>query len=374
MDVKSIYHFNPFKIRTLADQRFFVIWTVFSFIASLMLTSAMAFVVVFMGKKLDPYFSPPSSLGNKENEGPPELAAIPPWQVFGTDKITFILLGYDEVDRFAHRSDTLMVGAVDFYARTIRIVSIPRDTLVKIPRHGFTKVNAAYALGHEDLVLQTMEEFFGVSIDYIVAVNYEGFVQVVDALGGVDVDIEHAMNYDDRRGHTHIHLDAGVQHLDGEQALNYARFRQEARGDFARIERQQGLLKALLEQAIRPTRWTRMRLDIAARAIQDNIKVTRNPESVRTTSDIGFEQIVSLIGFLSRLGNQDVTFYQIPTDDLRYQGLSCLVPIYSDTREMLKEVFADFAPLGWNTPEGPDFNPAPWTGVQSTESDDIFIN
>ncbi|HDS29484.1 MAG TPA: LytR family transcriptional regulator, partial [Firmicutes bacterium] len=171
--------------------------------------------------------------------GSPRPPLHPPWEVFGSDKLTFVLLGYDEVDKWAHRSDTLMIGAVDFYAATVKVVALPRDTLVHIPRRGFQKVNSAYAYGGENLVRQTMENFFGVPVDYVISVNYDGFREVVDALGGVDIYVERAMHYDDRRGNTHIHIEQGWNHFDGAEALNYARFRHDAKGDIGRIERQQ---------------------------------------------------------------------------------------------------------------------------------------
>ena len=111
-------------------------------------------------------------------------------------------------------------------------MSIPRDTLAEIPGHGFDKINAAYSIGHEDLARQTVEKFTGVKIDYVVAVNYQGFIDVIDAFGGVDVVVDKAMNYDDRRGNLHIHFDPGTYHMTGEQALEYARFRHDAMGDW----------------------------------------------------------------------------------------------------------------------------------------------
>ncbi len=334
------YRFSPLKVRTLSDQRFLAAWTFVGFLVSVLLMGAIAAMTFYEGLA---GIGPWESNGNPDTPREPE---IPPWEIFGTDKVTFILLGYDEVDEFAHRSDTLMVGAVDFYARTVRIISIPRDTLVYIPRHSFMKVNSAYALGGENLVLRTVENFMGIDIDYVIQVNYQGFREVVDALGGVDITVEHAMHYDDRRGNVHIHIEAGEHHFDGEQALNYARFRHDARGDLSRIERQQYLLKELMEQRITPGNLTRFKR--AADAFLENISVSVNEESPRNVPEIGFEELISLTGFLSRLGSDDIRFYQVPVEDIVWEGLACLRPIYSATREMLAEVFEDEAPIAWN--------------------------
>jgi LCP family protein required for cell wall assembly len=310
-----------------------------SFVVSIILTSV--FTMLSALAAVMP-FNNPIFGGLQGRPGPP---STPPWEVYGTDKLTFVLLGYDSVDEWAHRSDTLMIGAVDFYAATVKIVSLPRDTLVYIPRHGFTKVNSAYAFGGEDLVRQTMENFTGVPIDYVISVNYDGFRQVVDALGGVDIDVEKDMNYDDRRGFTHIHIPAGFHHFNGEQALNYARFRHDAMGDLGRIERQQALMRALFEQRIRPGNL--LNFKPAADAFLNNITVSVNPDSPRNPPEIGFTEIMSLVGFLTMLDSEEIQFYQIPTDDVTWEGLSCLVPLYDRTREMLGEVFRDDGGIAW---------------------------
>jgi len=351
---KTPYRFAPFKIRTLRDQRFLITWVLVSFVVSTILTIGFA-ARTYMGR-LIPQPGPGGYVAGAEEPYIPEPAEIPPWEVFGTDKLTFILLGYDEVDEFAHRSDTLMVGAVDFYARKVRIIAIPRDTLVYIPRYSFQKINAAYSFGGSDLVKRTIEGFTGVPVDYTVAVNYRGFVEMVDALGGVDITVERAMNYDDRRGNVHIHIDAGDHHMDGEMALNYARFRHDASGDLGRIQRQQGLMSALFDQAVRPRNW--IRLEGAARTFLDNIDIAVSGDSPRNPPEVGIEHILSLLGFLTQLGNEDIEFYEVPTTDLMWEGLSCLRPIYSRTGEILQLVFEDDDPVGWRT-EHVDFIIAP---------------
>jgi polyisoprenyl-teichoic acid--peptidoglycan teichoic acid transferase len=330
---KSQYQYSPYKIRTLSDQRFLIAWIITSFIASLLITGTVAAksLVVFV----------PGTNG----EGPKIIPTIPPWEAFHTDKLVFVLLGYDAVDEFAHRSDTLMVGAVDFAAPSVRIVSIPRDTLAVIPKHGFEKINAAYALGHEDLVRQTVEKMLGVKVDYVVAVNYQGFVGVVDALGGVNITVDKAMNYDDRRGNLHIHFKPGEYHMDGQQALEYARFRHDATGDLGRIQRQQIFIKALLEQAVRFENWPR--LQKASQVFLSNMTIAINPDSPRRVPPIEFDQILGIMGFLSQLDSNQIKFYQVPCDDVHWHGQDCLRPKYDEWRVILKEVFKNDASAGW---------------------------
>ena len=338
MQDSRLYKFSPLKIRTLSDQRFLVVGVVLSFIFSVFLTGVVAASTFFNA------LVPVTIRNSTVTLAPP---SIPPWEVFGSDKLTFILLGYDEVDKFAHRSDTLMVGAVDFYARSVRILSIPRDTLVRIPRHGVDKINAAYAIGGEERVLDTVQNFIGVDIDYVISVNYQGFIEVVDALGGVDIVVDKPMHYDDRRGNVHIHFEPGEYHMDGRQALEYARFRHDPLGDLGRIARQQKLMKALFEQAMKPSNW--WALQRLPRAFLDNIKIMVNPEKAGKVPEIGVEQVVSMIGFLCRLDSDDIEFYQLPCVDVWWRGLSALRPIYSEARVMLSDVFRDDAPIAWES-------------------------
>lgn len=339
MQKNTPYQFSRFKIRTLSDQRFLIGWTITSLIVSFLLTTTVA------AKTYLEQFVNIRAVFGRHDGGWIKAPTVPPWEVFNSDKLTFILLGYDEVDRFAHRSDTLMVGAVDFYAKSVKIISIPRDMLVRIPRHGIDKANAAYAIGGEALVRSTVEEFIRVPIDYVVAVNYKGFIEVVDALGGVEIKVEQPMHYDDRRGKVHIHFKPGIYHMNGKDALNYVRYRHDALGDLGRIQRQQAFLEALFQQAIKPGNW--VNIQKAANAFLDNIKVVRNPESPRRVPEITLTQVFSLAGFLSTLNQDQIRFYQMPGDVIMWRRLSCIRPHYDKAKKILLEVFDDEALPGW---------------------------
>jgi len=177
-------------------------------------------------------------------------------QLQSEDKTTrILLLGLDEVDNRS-RSDTIIVVQVD--EQGVVLLSVPRDLRVKIPkedRSEFGKINAAYAQGAKDgnvraganLARQVVSDFLGVSIPYYVVVDFKGFKTVVDQLGGVEIDVESSMNYDDDAQNLHIQLEPGLQTLNGEQALQYARFR-DGGGDLRRIQRQQKLLRAILSK------------------------------------------------------------------------------------------------------------------------------
>lgn len=173
-----------------------------------------------------------------------------PSRATGESKV-FLLIGV-ESNRF-RRSDTLMVARFDSEQRMIHLLSIPRDTLVTIPGKGPGKVNQAYPWGGIPLVRKTVEEFLKVKVDHVVKVNFGGFRPIINAVGGVPVQVKEQLDYDDDAGRLHIHLKPGNRVLDGEEALGYVRFRMgDPEYDIGRIKRQQQFLRAFLKRATEP--------------------------------------------------------------------------------------------------------------------------
>ena len=170
-------------------------------------------------------------------------------------QINILLIGLDDGDPDnpdgPRRSDTMMVASVDFQNKAINLLSIPRDTRVPIPSHvGYDKIAHAYFYGGSDLAVRTVTEFLHIPIHYYIAIDWQSFIKVVDILGGVDLNVEHDMNYDDPYENLSIHLSKGNQHLDGEKAGQYVRFRHDELGDIGRVERQQHFLQALNSQML----------------------------------------------------------------------------------------------------------------------------
>ncbi|MEV4276919.1 LCP family protein [Actinoplanes xinjiangensis] len=187
--------------------------------------------------------------GVPEQERPPKQA---------TEARNILLLGSDSRDpenTGGSRSDTLILAHLPADRSSAQLISIPRDTWVTVPKsrdgkHGGreAKINAAYAWGGVPLVVQTVEKYTGVRIDNVAIIDFAGFEQIVDAVGGVDIDVQQEF--------TSIHepyrrFELGVQHMDGATALDYARQRKQfADGDFARIRHQQQVIKAVLNEAV----------------------------------------------------------------------------------------------------------------------------
>ncbi|CCH16358.1 LCP family protein [Micromonospora lupini] len=181
-------------------------------------------------------------------------------QPVATGAMNIMILGSDSRDTensSGSRSDTIIVAHLPKDRSSAQLISIPRDTWVHVPKskegRGGTdaKINAAYAWGGVPLMVQTVEEFTNVRIDHVAMVDFSGFKEIVDALGGVEIDVEqsftstHSLNPDGRREFT-----KGRQTMDGAAALDYARERYAfANGDFTRIKHQQQVIKAILDKA-----------------------------------------------------------------------------------------------------------------------------
>jgi LCP family protein required for cell wall assembly len=162
-------------------------------------------------------------------------------------------------------SDVLMLARVDLESYTVRVVSIPRDLYVEIPGFGYDKITRAYDFGSKAdggqfkggaaAMRATIEANFGIEVDGVVLTTFDGFVEIVDALGGVDVvnpyDLYDAEYPTIDYGTKAIFYPAGPLHLNGEQALEFVRTRHQD-GDDGRIMRQQLVIRALLERARDP--------------------------------------------------------------------------------------------------------------------------
>ncbi len=162
-------------------------------------------------------------------------------------KKNIVVLGVDERSDDVGRSDTLFVVMFDSNTKSASLLSIPRDTRVRIAGHGWDKINHAYAYGGRELTQKTVEELLGLKINNYVMVDFKGFTGLVDAIGGIDIDVEKDMYYhDDWDGFT-IDLKKGRQHLDGKTAIQYVRYRDEE-GDIGRIRRQQHFMMAVYDK------------------------------------------------------------------------------------------------------------------------------
>jgi LCP family protein required for cell wall assembly len=171
------------------------------------------------------------------------------------------------------RTDTMLLVRIDPGARRLSVLSIPRDTRVRIPGHGNDKINAANVFGGLPLVRETIQEFLGMPVDRVVRVNLAAAEAILTAIGGVEMDVERAFDYDDHAGRLHVHLQPGRQTLSPRDAVAYARFRKDGQGDIGRIARQQRLLHAVTDQLCRPANLLRLPtlVDIVRRHVESDV-------------------------------------------------------------------------------------------------------
>jgi LCP family protein required for cell wall assembly len=168
------------------------------------------------------------------------------------DFYTILVSGVDDGNG---GSDTNILVAFDASGSAIHCVSIPRDSGMYV-RGKEAKVNSAYNRGGTELLAQSVSEALGIPVDFTIEVNLKGFSALVDAIGGVDFEVPINMDYDDPYQDLHIHFDKGMQHLDGQEALEVVRFRHNNDGsgygteDLGRIGTQQAFLKAVAKQTL----------------------------------------------------------------------------------------------------------------------------
>ena len=171
-------------------------------------------------------------------------------------------------DKDKSRTDTIMVVSYDVKGREVNVCSIPRDTLSNVDNRKLKKINAAFTTSIEELELE-IERLLGYPIDRYVVVDYQGFADVIDAIGGVDYNVPMNMYHED--GETVINLKKGYQNLNGEEALQFVRFRAGyADQDLGRIHAQQDFIKAVAKQLLSPS--SILNITDIAEAVFDNTK------------------------------------------------------------------------------------------------------
>lgn len=209
-----------------------------------------------------------------------------------TGKVNILLVGVDE-NEGSHRSDTIAVLSLDLDQKILRLMSLPRDTRVQIEGHGWQKLNHAYAYGKIKLLRETVLNYLGLPIHYYAVVNYDSFPKMIDMLGGVDVTVKKKLHYVDRAGGLYIDIPKGRQHMDGETALKYVRFRNDALGDIGRVRRQQDLIQALMSKLKDPQVLPRIPglVKEAISMVQTNMPTTQALKLAAYVREEGFDNM-----------------------------------------------------------------------------------
>ncbi len=238
--------------------------------------------------------------------------------------VNILLMGIDQVPnsednpelKFSGRSDTMLLVRVNPKDSSIKVLSIPRDSLVRYPRGTLKKINSANANGGVDYTIEVIENnFAGITVDKYIRVTSTAFSKIIDTVGGVEVYVPFDMKYTDKTQGLYIDLKQGKQNLDGNKAEQFVRYRSDGLGDIGRIQRQQVLLKALQKKLQSPLNaWRTPRI---WSVLQDEIDTNlTNSEVVGLASfSLGLEKqnlrMLTLPGRGSRPGEYNASYWII---------------------------------------------------------------
>jgi LCP family protein required for cell wall assembly len=262
-----------------------------------------------------------------------EIIAPDPERLFGKPSIRVLVVGldydYDNKDQETSktsRSDIIMAANVDFQNHRISELSVPRDMVATMPNGQRAKINEAQSQGGIRESEDVVANWLGVpSFDRYVVLRIDATKDLIDALGGIDVEVENSdalrhagpngpINYDDSWGHLHVHLKPGKQHLDGTRAVGYARFRHDWCSDPCRIMRQQQVIRAVVDKVqhdhVDTIVHAKALLDVARKDVETSLSPT--------------EQLAILMAF-ARMSARDIRTAQVP-----YIG-SIDLPDYGDS-------------------------------------------
>ena len=217
------------------------------------------------------------------------------------------------------RMDAIMLLVVPRNDKAALLMSIPRDSMVKFPSGGRRRINSASAIGGMDLARQVVSELVGLDVHRHASVNFAGFTEIVDAVGGVDITVDRRMKYTDRAGGYSIDLQPGTYHMDGEQALSYVRYRHDALGDISRTARQQQFFRALLDEL---ASWR------AIRSIREIVKIAQD----NTNTDLSAREMAA-VGW--RLRKFDSSALQSVTLPGHFKG-AYWEPNYEDIHALIE--------------------------------------
>lgn len=250
------------------------------------------------------------------------------------NEIVFLMMGVDAKDvknSKGTRTDTLMLFKVNFDTGSIDILSLPRDTRVLV-RGKEDKLNHAHAYGGTDLAIRTVREFLGIDLNYYVKVDYKAVKGIVEAIGGVEIDVPQRMKYSDPTADPPLNIDLqkGLQTLNGQQSHDFLRFRSGYReGDLGRIKAQQYFMKELIKQTLRPK------------------NILQLPKLIDTYFDyvdtnIPMKVVLKGMGAAKNMDTENMTTNTITGTNKRIDGLDYLIYDREATSEIVQELFGDY--------------------------------
>ncbi|AEV68440.1 LCP family protein [Acetivibrio clariflavus] len=246
------------------------------------------------------------------------------------ENVNVLVLGGDKV---AKNTDTMMLVNFNPTTAKINILSIPRDTKVRI-KNKTSKINAAYPLGGGEQAIESVSNLLGVDINYYVYIDTSTFRKIIDILDGVDYYVPEDMDYDDPLQNLHIHLKKGQQRLNGEKAEQFMRFRQNNRGkvtknydgsDLKRIEAQQNFIRELIRQKVNIVYITKMNniLNVVFNNIDTNITL---------------DEVLKLSKNINKVNADEITMLKLPGESAYINNIW----YYEMDREQASEIISQY--------------------------------
>lgn len=272
---------------------------------------------------------------------------IEPWS--GEERLNFLFMGVDlRCDEAGPtHTDSMMVVTVDPVAKSVAMLSLPRDLWVEIPGFGVDRINQAYYFGEayeypgggQTLAMETVSAFLGVPVDYYLTVDFKGFIDAVDLIGGIQIDVPEPIDdpdYPDNcYGYEPFFIDAGDQLLDGPTALKYARTRATFGGDVDRAKRQQEVLLAVRDRVLRVDQFPSLILQAPQlwRTFQDNVK-----------TNLSFDDALQLAMLIRDVPRENIRTavldFNYVYNEVTPDGRQVLVPVRNEIRVLRDELFS----------------------------------
>lgn len=238
--------------------------------------------------------------------------------------------GDDDTNTDFTRTDTIMLLKADTKTGKMDLMSIPRDSRIKI-RDKFDKVNHAHAFGGIELTMQTLRSFLGLDIDYYVQINYQALINIVDALGGVDYDVPEGITIDKGK----VQIKPGPNHLDGNEVMWFLRTRNiYNNGDIGRVNTQQGFVKAMVDEIVKKSKNMNIMTFISnyLKYVKTNLPMTA---------------IMDLAGNINSFSSDKMDTHIVPGMEQTIDGTSYYIPDFEKTWKIVDEVFPNFKLENW---------------------------
>lgn len=247
-------------------------------------------------------------------------------------RINVLLLA---TDKGGVLTDTIMFASFDKKTKELNIISVPRDTRVQL-KNSYVKINSVYGAGkkgqQQELIIEKVTDIIGMPVNYYAVIDPAAFRNIIDILGGVEINIPKRMYYYDPTQNLKIDLQPGLQVLNGAKAEQFCRFRSGyANADLGRIDAQQMFVKALVKQKLKPKYL--LKID----EIFDEIK-----ENIRT--NIGLTDITKLMPILNAMSGDSVNTYMLPGRPQTINGASYYICDRAQTDALINEKFLNIEP------------------------------